>query len=249
MYFGLVGTNIRLLGSAHRFPADKPNLPGWISAAYTWSDCVFTETDDSNMLAQAKLGQSRDLKHLLPTELWDGLDAVWPDSGPLAPLNALKPWAALLFLPMLCTKTASGVEEAIRQRAKEDGKPVRFLERGEAFTERADRVPLSELEGALRLQLSDLSLPGKMLDAIHSAWISNDLEALYEVVRQSPTFAFPALKSALLTERNQSWSKTLLAISGTSEKTLVIVGALHLCGPDNLFDFLGHAVQELPTDA
>ena len=39
MYYELVGTNVRLAGSMHAWPAEagQQDLPAWIWAAYQWS--------------------------------------------------------------------------------------------------------------------------------------------------------------------------------------------------------------------
>ena len=122
------------------------------------------------------------------------------------------------------------------------------VERGEDFADRADGVTVPDLLPAMRQFLADLSAPAKLLNDIHAAWVRGDLATMYEVVSRSPMFAHPALREALLTKRNQAWAKVLRSLSQSKQRTLVVVGALHLYGPSNVLELLNYSVQQLPID-
>jgi len=45
MYYEIVGTNARLAGSLHQWPADSGtgDLPHWVWDAYRWSEKIYLE--------------------------------------------------------------------------------------------------------------------------------------------------------------------------------------------------------------
>jgi uncharacterized protein YbaP (TraB family) len=247
MLYELSGTNLRLFGSIHRFPANKPTIPNWVWQAYEWADCLFTETDDAGILNRFKLPPGEDLQSLLPSDVWHQLQTLWPVSGPLTPLSTFKPWGAFLLGPMLCTTTVDGVEDHLRRHAKANSKATGFLERSEEFSNLADAIPRSELLLAMRQFLSDVSAPARQLNDMHAAWERGDVAAIYEIASKSSMFDFPSLREAFLLKRNQNWVKVIQPLLGSQQKTLVVVGALHLHGPGNVLELLRHPVTKLPT--
>jgi uncharacterized protein YbaP (TraB family) len=247
MYFEIPGTNIRLMGSMHRLPADSPGLPGWTTKAYDWCDELVFESDISIMPPLYPV-PGVDLKANLTANAWSSLQDLWPLSDSLPPLEKVQPWAAFLFGSAFSMATSVGVEHLFLQWAGNDSKVVHFLETPAQFAQLAENVPLQEVVQSIESLASDLAAPQRTIEAMYQAWIARDLSALYDVALQSPSFKLPELRRAVLERRNLSWLPLVEGHMKTSKPTLIAVGALHLYGPGNLLDLLGCEAKLLSCD-
>ncbi|NML29572.1 TraB/GumN family protein [Paraburkholderia antibiotica] len=245
MYFQLTGTHIRLLGSMHLFPATSRRTPPWIAEAYDWADALVFESDPATILpylkAVAQPGAAL-LRPLMRDDAWTQLQALWPVDGPLAPLEALRPWAALVVAPTLLQQVVEGVEPRMLRSANAQAKPYRYLETAQDVAEALESIPLEALAAALDLLMADRGEPQRTLERMHAAWLDGDLQALQRIAVESPAFNLPGIRRAILDLRNRVWAERVGEWSDASERTLVVVGALHLCGPGNLLDCLGRPV-------
>jgi uncharacterized protein YbaP (TraB family) len=247
MYLQLLGTNVRLLGSMHLFPEGAPVLPKWVTEAYEWAEALAFETDTPTILPFFKSSGSTNLRTVLAPDVFAALEAVWPAEGPVSPLTSVHPWAALLLAPSFCQKTSNGVEPHLVQWATEQSKPISFLETAREVAAALGAVSPEEILAGLKLFASDLSAPQRSLQEIHTAWLARDLAGAYLAASRSPTFAYPGLRGAVLESRNLAWAPVVEQMLGAEKRTLVVVGALHLYGPNNLIELLGHAVELVPT--
>lgn len=248
MYFQLFGTNVRLLGSMHMFPAANPNMPAWVAQAYEWSESLVFESDPSTILPLFKSQAGQSLKGLLSPEVLSVLEAFWPTNGPLSPLNEMRPWAALLLAATLNQQTSEGVEPRFLRSVVENSKPFWFLETTQEVAAAFESVPLEEVQASLALLVSDLSAPQRMLNQMHIAWLQRDLKGVHDVASQSPSFAFPGIRSAILDRRNRAWAPVINDALENPERTLIVVGALHLYGQGNLIECLGRDADLVSTD-
>ncbi len=143
-------------------------------------------------------------------------------------------------------RTAPGIEGQFMQWAGEQSKPVQFLETAEQVAAALESAPLSEVYRGLELLASDLSVPQRSLEAMYSAWLRSDLPALFNVATQSPLFHFTGLRAAVLERRNREWALGLSELMESPTRTLVAVGALHLHGVGNAFEYVGRSVRVIP---
>jgi uncharacterized protein YbaP (TraB family) len=248
MYFQLTGTNVRLLGSMHMFPAASPDIPAWVSQAYEWSESLVFESDSPTILPLIKVQGGAGLKSMLSADVWAALEAFWPSTGPLSPLGALHPWAAMLFAPTFSLQSTEGVEPRFLRSAIEQSKPFQFLETTQELAASFESISLAEIQASLKLIVSDLTEPQRQLNSMHAAWLRRDLQSLHQVASQSPMFDFPTIRSAVLDSRNRAWVPAVSNLIGSPKRTLVIVGALHLYGLGNLIECLGHPIEPVPIN-
>ncbi|MGF7132454.1 uncharacterized protein YbaP (TraB family) [Paraburkholderia sp. EB58] len=245
MYLQLTGTQVRLLGSMHLFPAASPRVPAWVSQAFDWAETLVFESDAQSILPFLKRGGGPSLEHMLPPEVWRRLDASWPTAGVLAPLSELRPWAAMMVAPTLCQRVVEGVEPRMLREAAAQAKPYRFLETAEEVVTSLESIPLPAICTGLELLLADLTEPQRTLERMQAAWLRRDLQAIYDVAAESPMFNLPGIRSAILDARNRAWTPRVREALDNPARTLVVVGALHLCGPDNLVERLQHPVEHI----
>jgi len=247
MYLQLTGTNVRLLGSMHLFSAASPRSPAWVSQAFDWAQALVFESDASAILPFLKRQGGQSLEEALPAEIWRRLDASWPAAGALAPLSELRPWAALMVAPTLCQRVVEGVEPRMLRAAAAQAKPCHFLETAEEVAMSLESIPLSAVCAGLELLLADLTEPQRTLERMQAAWLQRDLRALHQVATDSPMFSLPGIRSAILDARNRAWAPRIRALLDSPQRTLVVVGALHLYGDGNLIERLQHRVEPIPV--
>jgi uncharacterized protein YbaP (TraB family) len=245
MYLQLAGTQVRLLGSMHLFPATSPRMPGWVSQAFDWAETLVFESDAQSILPFLKREGGQSLEPMLPPDVWRRLDASWPSAGVLAPLSELRPWAAMMVAPTLCQRVVEGVEPRMLREAAAQAKPYRFLETAEEVVTSLESIPLPAICTGLELLLADLAEPQRTLERMQAAWLHRDLQGVYDVAAESPMFNLPGIRSAILDARNRAWAPRVREALDNPARTLVVVGALHLCGPDNLVERLRHTVEHI----
>lgn len=81
MYLQLTGTQVRLLGSMHLFPATSRRTPPWIAEAYDWAEALVFESDPPTILPFLKAdqpGSAQQLQPFLSADAWRQLQAAWP---------------------------------------------------------------------------------------------------------------------------------------------------------------------------
>jgi uncharacterized protein len=132
------------------------------------------------------------------------------------------------------------------REAAAQAKPYRFLETAEEVAASLETIPLSAICAGLELLLADLTEPQRTLERMQAAWLQRDLQAVYDVAAESAMFSLPGIRSAILDARNQAWAPRVRAELDNPGRTLIVVGALHLAGPDNLLDLLQHPVEAIP---
>jgi len=246
MYLHITGTNVRLLGSMHLFPAASRRTPPWIEEAYDWAQTLVFESDPPTILPFLKAdGQSaaEHLQPLLSADAWARLQAAWPTEGPLAPLAELRPWATLVVAPTLFQHLVDGVEPRMLRWAMAHGKPYEYLETASEVADALEAIPLAVVADVLATLLADVGEPQRTLERMHAAWLEGDLAGVQRIAVESPMFALPEIRRAILDTRNRLWAQRVSELLARPERTLVVVGALHLCGSDNLVDCLARPVQ------
>lgn len=230
----------------HLLPANNSGLPNWATQAFEWAEALVFESDPPTILPLFQSPTPVDLQRQVSPATWATLRGLWPASSPLPPLEAVRPWAALLLSAAFTQHTAPGIEGQFMQWANEQSKPVEFLETAEQVAAAFESAPVSEVREGLELLASDLSVPQRSLEAMYVAWLRGDLPALYSVATQSPLFHFAGIRAAVLERRNREWAPALSRLVQSPLRTLVAVGALHLYGAGNAIEYSGQDVQLIP---
>ncbi|MFM0218630.1 MULTISPECIES: TraB/GumN family protein [Paraburkholderia] len=246
MYLHIIGTNVRLLGSMHLFPASSRRTPPWIEQAYDWAEALVFESDAPTILPFLKADPQRGAQSLAPflsADTWTRLQAAWPADGPLTPLADLRPWAALIIAPTLFQQLVEGVEPRMLRWATGEGKAYEFLETAQEVAGALESIPLDAVAAALELLMADISEPQRTVERMHEAWLDGDLSAVHRIAVESPMFNLPDIRRTILDGRNHMWAARINELLARPERTLVVVGALHLCGPGNLVERLARSVE------
>ena len=247
MYFEIPGTSIRVLGSLHMFPAGGAGMPPWVNEAYQWCESLVHEHELAAVLPYLK--GDAPLQQRLKPATWDALIAALPSDQARDAFSSFHPWAAMIALPSVFQATEPGVEQLLLARAAADGKPTAQLETGEDLCRGFGAAPLATVEDCIDQVLLD---PGQMqprLQAMYDAWTARDRDALLAAAEASGAFSDPALRDAGLLSRNRAWAPKVRRLMASSRRTLVVVGAMHLCGTGNLEECLGVGLVPVPVAA
>jgi len=157
---------------------------------------------------------------------------------PLAMMATTKPWLAamtveVLIMSRLGFDAGQGVEMHLMQRAVQDRKEILGLETEREQLEMLNGLSADAQRDLLMQTLSDGSDLADTLDELIAAWRGGDVDylqaALIDDMRD-----YRELYRKILVERNCSWVEQILPLLEDDQDYLVIVGALHLVGPDGV---------------
>lgn len=253
---------VYLLGSIHVLrPADGGLTPA-TESAYQDAERLLMEIDlDAPGLGDAaSLVQAMQSAALLPAGqtlrgvLGADYAAMAADARrhnvDLALFDPFAPWfvATLLIqqsLMELGFDPGLGIEQQLAARAVEDDKPIDGLETpAEQFAIFARLTPAQQ-RVFLRSTLDELDDAEEDADELLDAWRRGDEAALARLLVEAQAQS-PELYGPLTVERNRAWVDDLEALLDERDDCLVVVGALHLVGPQSVVDLLrarGHRVE------
>jgi len=164
---------------------------------------------------------------------------VWPDA------------AVLLTLPFLAIASKEGVEPLLTARAKQDAKPIHYLETMESFARLADGVPDSVYAPLIGKVAGDLPQVARTMLEVHEAWASGRIENIEAVLPRTILGQSPSVKTVMMDVRNANWMPAILEALRSHKRALIAVGALHLPQPTGLLALLaiaGYELRPLPLD-
>lgn len=164
----------------------------------------------------------------------------------LSDFRQTETWAAALALARIDAEgdPANGVDRALI--AEFASRPVRELEGARAQLAIFDRLA----EADQRAMLSAVVDEAERADParLQRAWLAGDA-AVIEQSTRTGILADPALRAALLVERNRRWAAALVPLLEQPARPLIAVGAAHLVGAEGLaamFEARGYRVRRLP---
>lgn len=258
---GRDGGEVTLLGSMHVLrPSDYP-LPSTVDALVDAADNIVMEIDLDDVDAaqqqlivqKAMLPQGKVLADVVDADVYRLVAQHMGELGiDVKALEHFEPWflsITVLDLGMrkLGFQPDRGVEQYVLGRARTAGKEIDGLETLEFQIGLFDALPPEQQQAMLEQTLAELDEGVAVLAEMVAAWRAGELESLTSELLED--FGdFPGLYEKLVTNRNKSWVPTLERMLTDGHRHLVVVGALHLVGPDNVIELLqerGHEVERL----
>ena len=240
--------DIYLLGSIHLLRDSDYPIPDAIYAAYEAADTLIMELDMDDMdpigmqaliREIGMLPDGRTLQDALGETVWRQASALADELEiPLAMMATTKPWLAamtveVMIMSRLGFQADQGVEMHLMARAVKDGKEVLGLETQRQQLEMLDGLSGDAQRELLLQTLQDGSELADTLDQLINAWREGDVEFLQAALLDDMR-SYRELYEEILVERNRSWVDQILQLVDDEEDYLIIVGALHLIGPDGV---------------
>jgi len=259
---GRNGGEVTLLGSMHVLRASDHPLPASVDALLERADNIVMELDLDDVdpvsqqrliLGTALLAQGQALVDVLDPKLYRDLEQRSTELGvDLKLLNRFEPWfLAITLLDQGLRKFGFqgeyGLEQYVLQEAQRAHKEIVGLETLEFQIGIFDALPASSQQAMLAQTLAELDDAETAMAEMADAWRAGKLDELSDELLEDFD-DFPGLYETLVTKRNDAWAGTLEGMLGDGRRHLVVVGALHLVGSDNLIELLrarGHEVERI----
>jgi len=253
---------IYIAGSIHVLRKSDYPLPEVMESAFKASAGLVEEIDlghfdpESAQLQMMQLGgypQGQSLKTALPPELYGRVTALAKEQNvDMAMLDPMRPWLASIVLldNQLVRKgfdATTGVDMHFADEAETAHKPVMGLETASFQLGMLAKLPEKAQEAMLLQSLSQASDTDQEMEAMMDAWHRGDT-ALLAKEQQQEFGPYPDIYQAILVQRNKSWIPQLEKLATSGKQYFVVVGALHLVGPDGVLGSLekdGYKIEQL----
>lgn len=241
-----------LLGSIHYLREQDYPLPARVDELYRQADVLVLELGPEDLdparvqaalLGAAMLPPGHSLEAVLGEELYARAVERARELGvDIAVLAPFQPWMVALTLTDLGQARHGfrgdlGLEQHLLRQAVADDKEVSGLEALETQIAVFDGLSDAEQRALLEQALAELEELGESMRTLASAWREGRLDALAEELL-AEFRGFPELYDALVTQRNSDWVIRLEELLMDERHHLVVVGALHLVGPENVVELL-----------
>jgi uncharacterized protein YbaP (TraB family) len=237
-----------LFGSVHLLPPGLAWRTAALDAALARAEDLWLElpVDEASQQQGARLAQQR---MLLPKgQTLDGqlspagrarLRRVAPTLGLTAQqLQPLRPWMAEVTLTVALAQragatTGGGVEQTIVRDPNLTARRRAFETVEQQAALFADAPPREQAQ-ALEQTLREIEEDPLSYERLAKAWAASDLAALQAEALDPMQKESPALFKRLVADRNRAWTAKIVERLKGSGKTVVVVGAGHLIGPQGL---------------
>lgn len=255
-----------LLGSFHALqPTDYP-LSKTVQDAYMDAEILVFEVAPDQMLSPDLARQMQlagflptgeNLQQYVPEKTWQ-LILNWIEKNPSYPIDVvqkLKPW----YLALIITnsqaqsqgfKSEQGVDQHFMTQAHGNKKPSIGLEKAEQQISLFDEMSMATQIQLLDETLQPMDIKNNELDQLHALWKVGDVIGMEKIVVHKMQKEYPDLYQSINVDRNNAWVPQLQNLLDKNEEqdVLVVVGALHLIGPDGVVKKLqskGYKVERL----
>jgi uncharacterized protein YbaP (TraB family) len=243
--------HIYLLGSFHALkPEDYPWSRSVDAAIGDAEKYVFELSPEelrspdlaTKMGHAALIGGNRTLRDNLPAPLMAELQAYLDENGiPSENIVGFEPWYVSLIISLAEMQRIGydpklGLDQQLIAHVATSGKPSTGLETGDEQIAALDSMTASEQQLALREALDEAARFRTQMNALHAEWRAGNAEALFARMGAELKQRYPALYQRIDVERNLAWMPKLKSLLDNEQHddSLVIVGSLHLLGPDGL---------------
>jgi len=262
---GDADNHIYLLGSFHALKPDDYPLSPKVDAAFADAEALAFEISPEEMdspelpRAMRRAGTFADghtLREALPPAEWRRLENYLRKRGLSSDAYlSFEPWFASLIVGLtemssLGYDATQGLDHTLMERAKRAGKPAHGLETGAQQIAIFDGMSQTEQRQALSDALDDTVDYRGQIERLHAQWRAGDERALFAGMAADLRKKYPQLYGRINGARNEAWLPELRAmLDGVKGRdTLVVVGSLHLLGPEGLVERLkasGYRVERL----
>ena len=253
---------IYIAGSIHVLRKSDYPLPEIMESTFKASAGLVEEIDlarfdpESAQLQMMQLGgypDGQSLKTDLPPDLYTRVTVLAKQQNvDMAMLDPMRPWLASIVLldNQLVRKgfdASTGVDMHFADEAETSHKPVMGLETATFQLGMLAKLPEKTQQAMLIQSLSDAGNTDDQMDAMMDAWRRGDT-ALLAKEQQQEFGPYPDIYQAILVQRNRSWIPQIEKLAASGKQYFVVVGALHLVGPDGVLGSLekdGYKIEQL----
>ncbi len=253
---------VYLLGSIHFLEADSYPLPAAMQAAFQDAENLVLEADvgpgteaevAALLLSAAQPEAGEALAEVLDVETYGFAAQKVQELGlPMQMFEQFEPWFLAISLTSLELLSLGftpeyGVDQHFYEQAQANDKPILFLETVEQQFDLFEQLSIEEQRLFTEQTLAELDLFEDAFNDIVSAWETGDSDRMAGILLEGFE-DYPEMQTIFLSDRNQDWAAQILPWLEADEDYLIVVGALHLVGPDNVLELLaaeGYEAEQL----
>jgi uncharacterized protein YbaP (TraB family) len=242
---------LALCGSIHFLPASAHPLPAAFDNAYAASEIVVFEILMDELFKPSALQAVHQAMTVSADSKNSGLspavrkrlhESLTARGLPPALFDTFQPWAiaqqlALIELQQHGISPAYGVDLHYTNKAKRDGKQRLALETLEQQLGFLQSMASMDADELITQTLDQLPRAKEDFNRLAAAWRQGERETMAELMKAYFQNAAD-LDETLLRARNRAWIPQLEALLQGERPVMVIVGAGHLSGPENVIDLL-----------
>ncbi len=253
---------VYLMGSIHVLKRESYPLPEQIEQIYGCCRKLVFETDMDAMsdpstqemiVNRGLYPEGEGLSKNIPAGTYELLKKRLALTG-LSPVQVerFRPWFAAMTITSLEILRLGfdpqlGIDTYFFNRAKRDGKEMRFLETNNFQINLMAGLNSRQQKLFLRETLKELDVIERMSSDMVSSWKSGDAEGMDSILKLSLSKQ-PEILERFLISRNKKWVSIIERLIRGNENVLVIVGAGHLVGKNSVIYLLrkkGYKVRQL----
>ena len=255
------GNTVYIGGTMHLLTPEDHPLPPEFDSAYVWSEALVFEADIKKMENPAVIQQmmllamyqdDRTLESELSEEAYALLESECSKIDlSLSDFTKFKP--AMVMLIYTVTKlqesglTEAGVDPYYYEKALADNKESLFLETVESQLKLLFGDEGEDWDQAVFQFFDDQEKMEKMGEDIKDSWRSGKSKLFIRIQKQMKK-EYPEIYMKVLVNRNNKWISQISSYFDSESVEFVLVGALHLHGPDGILNLLkesGYSISQL----
>lgn len=242
-------------------PEDYP-LPEKYDEAFIAASKIVFETDmaainsaefKQQMMAQMTYTDGTTVDQVLSTDTYQALTQHLDQRGiPVANIASMKPSLLAMTLSVIELQkmgfTSIGVDQFYAKLAVEKGKKLAWLESPDEQISFLVNMGHGDGNELIAYSLRDIKDMPDTVGKLRSAWQLGDMDALAQVGIVQFKTDYPEIYQDLLVTRNNNWLPQIENMLEDEAVELILVGALHLAGPDSVLSTLaakGYKVEKL----
>lgn len=247
-------STIYLFGTFHILPAGVTWTTKAFDAAMAQTPITMTEVDTKSAEAQATMSALvQELGFNPPGVTLTGLlgpvravrfAALTERYGvPMANFEPLKPWLAMITLSVAIMQkegydAASGVDEAVLDRAASENDEIAHLESAEFQIRALASLNEAEILADFDASLAEYEDFGAYSERVIGAWVKGDLAALERETITEMREDAPDAFRILIKDRNENWAEEIEKLMAGDQDYFIAVGAGHLLGEDSVISLI-----------
>jgi len=253
---------IYLLGSVHFLRPDAYPLAGPIMDAYADSQMVIFETDmnamadptvQGKMLQLSVYPEGQDLYQNISQTTRRDFEKKMAEIGlPAEQFVRFKPWFIAMTLEVMEFQRLGfdpnyGVDMYFFRKSQKDRKAVGFLETVDFQVNLLAGMDEANQASFLDQTLKDLEQVSELSERLIEYWQTGNAAQLYILLSKNFQ-GHPQILDRILIDRNKNWVTQIESLMPAEKNILVVVGAMHLVGPDSVVDLLrkkGYRLEQM----
>ena len=144
--------------------------------------------------------------------------------------------------------TSEGVDMFFANMAKAEGKEQGWLETPDEQLAFLAKLGGDDPNVIIEYTLKDIKKMPEMFAKLHLTWLAGDMQGMADVGITPFQDEYPIIYQDLLVSRNNNWLPKIVDMLNDTPIEFILVGALHLSGPDSVLAKLkakGYKIEKL----